>query len=166
MRNSIISSFENRFVAKEKTHPSFRPGDTIRVHYKIEETAKVEKSSKGAKAVKTNTADANVKKFRLQIFEGVCTCFKKGVMNATFTVRKIGANSVGVERIFPLHSPYVENIEILSGGKVRRARLYYLRDLSGKAARIVSRRLGKDVSMKTYDARGLEAAAAAVEAAE
>jgi large subunit ribosomal protein L19 len=151
MRNSIISSFENRFVAKAKTHPSFRPGDTIRVHYKIEEVAKVEKAVKGAKAIKTADKADGAKKFRIQIFEGVCTCFKKGVMNASFTVRKIAANGVGVERTFPLHSPYVENIEILSGGKVRRARLYYLRDLSGKAARIVSRRLGKDVSMRTID---------------
>jgi large subunit ribosomal protein L19 len=141
MRNSIITSFENRFVAKDKTHPAFRPGDTIRVHYKIEETAKADSKDKE-------------KKYRIQMFEGVCTCFRKGVMSSSFTVRKIGANMVGVERIFPLHSPYVDKIDIIAGGKVRRARLYYLRELSGKAARIVSRRLGKDVSMTTVDHTG------------
>ncbi len=145
MRNSIISSFEDRFVSKVKTHPAFRPGDTIRVHYKIEENAK---------------GDGGEKKYRIQIFEGVCTRFKKGVMSSSFAVRKIAANSVGVERIFPLHSPYVENIEILSGGKVRRSRLYYLRDLSGKAARIVSRRLAKGVSMKTVETAAVETPAA------
>lgn len=134
MKNSIISNFENRFVAKGKSHPAFRPGDTIRVHYKIEEAAKNDDGSK---------------KYRIQQFEGVCTRFKKGIMDSSFTVRKVGANSVGVERIFPLHSPYVESVELLSGGKVRRARLYYLRDLSGKAARIVSRRLNKDASLQT-----------------
>ena len=138
MRNALIEQFEKRVFSSTKTHPRFRAGDTLKVHYKIEESAK------GAKGEK---------KYRIQVFEGVCIRFKNksGVANATFTVRKIGANSVGVERIFPIHSPYIEKIELVSGGKVRRGRLYYLRGLSGKAARIKTRRLPADTVMQTVD---------------
>ena len=124
--NKLIRSFENRVFPQNKIHPAFRPGDTLRVHYRIEEGAKVE----------------GEKKFRIQQFEGVCIRFRKGSAGAsTFTVRKIGANSVGVERVFPLNSPFIEKIELASAGVVRRARLYYLRNLVGKAARIRNRRL-------------------------
>jgi large subunit ribosomal protein L19 len=93
--------------------PNFRPGDTIRVHQLIQEGGKE----------------------RIQIFEGVCIRRSHGAKNETFTVRKVSYN-VGVERIFPLHSPRVSKIEVKQKGQVRRARLYYLRELRGKAAKI------------------------------
>lgn len=136
MRNQIIENFEKKVFSQEKTHPKFRPGDTIKVHYKIEESAK---------------SSDEEKKFRIQVFEGVCTRFKKGLGSSSFTVRKIGANSVGVERVFPFHSPLVDRIDLVAGGKVRRSRLYYLRDLTGKAARIQTRRLPADTVMSTID---------------
>jgi large subunit ribosomal protein L19 len=126
MRNSIVEKFEQKVFKQAKTHPKFRPGDTIKVHYKIEEAAKSSKDEK---------------KYRIQVYEGVCIRFKKGLGNAAFTVRKMGANSVGVERVFPLYSPMVDRIDVLAGGRVRRARLYYLRNLTGKSARIQTRRL-------------------------
>ncbi len=93
--------------------PDFRAGDTLRVHQLIQEGGKE----------------------RIQIFEGVCICRDGGGIDESFTVRKVSYN-VGVERIYPLHSPRVSKIEVKQRGKVRRARLYYLRELSGKAARI------------------------------
>jgi len=93
--------------------PDFRAGDSIRVHIRIIEGNKE----------------------RVQIFEGVVIRRRKGNMGATFTVRKI-SHGVGVEKTFALHSPRLEKVEIVSRGKVRRARLYYLRELRGKAARI------------------------------
>ena len=134
MRNSTIIEFEKRQFTSLKVHPNFRPGDTLRVNYKVEESAK---GSDGEK------------KFRIQAFEGVCIRFKKGTTDSSFTLRKIGANSVGVERIFPLVSPYLDSIEVLAGGRVRRARLYYLRELTGKRARIKARRLDGRGVLKT-----------------
>ena len=99
-----------------KTFPSFRPGDTLRVHAKIIEGDKE----------------------RVQVFEGVCIRRTKGSVRGSFTVRKT-SYGVGVERTFPLYSPRVEKIEVKSPGRVRRSRLYYLRNLTGKAARIRSR---------------------------
>lgn len=93
--------------------PEFRPGDTLAVHVRVIEGEKE----------------------RIQVFQGVCIKRKGGGINHTFTVRKI-SNGVGVERIFPLHSPRVAKIEVSRRGRVRRAKLYYLRDLKGKAARI------------------------------
>ncbi|MCP4681512.1 MAG: 50S ribosomal protein L19 [Desulfobacterales bacterium] len=95
----------------------FRPGDTVRVHAKIKEGDKE----------------------RVQIFQGVVIRKRHGNTGATFTVRKI-SYGIGVERIFPLHSPLLDKVEIVSRGKVRRARLYYLRKLRGKAARIKEKR--------------------------
>ena len=135
MRNAIITDFENRMRQGRKTHPDFRPGDTIKVHFKIEE------SSKGGKE----------KKYRIQAFEGVCIRYKKGTAASSFTVRKMGANNIGVERVFNLESSLIDHIDIIAGGSVRRARLYYLRELSGKAARIKSRRLPADMSLSTID---------------
>ena len=94
----------------------FRAGDTVAVHYKIKEGDRE----------------------RIQIFEGVVIAKKGGVVGETFTVRKI-SYGIGVERIFPLHSPLIEKIEVKRLGKVRRAKLYYLRGLSRKAARIKER---------------------------
>ena len=93
--------------------PEFRPGDTLAVHVRVIEGDKE----------------------RIQVFQGVCIKRKGGGINETFTVRKI-SNGIGVERIFPLHSPRVAKIEVKRRGKVRRAKLYYLRTLRGKAARI------------------------------
>lgn len=97
--------------------PSFRPGDTVRVQVRVVEGDKE----------------------RLQAFQGVVISRKGGGTREMFTVRKI-SGGVGVERIFPLHSPNVDRIEVLRRGRVRRAKLYYLRDLRGKAARIEERR--------------------------
>jgi large subunit ribosomal protein L19 len=93
--------------------PPFRPGDTVKVMVRVREGDKE----------------------RLQAFEGICVARKRAGIGATFTVRKVSAG-VGVERIFPLHSPNVASIEILRKGKVRRAKLYYLRRLTGKSTRI------------------------------
>ncbi|HFN8632561.1 TPA: 50S ribosomal protein L19 [Staphylococcus aureus] len=93
--------------------PSFRPGDTLRVHVRIIEGTRE----------------------RIQVFEGVVIKRRGGGVSETFTVRKI-SSSVGVERTFPLHTPKIEKIEVKRRGKVRRAKLYYLRSLRGKAARI------------------------------
>ena len=96
--------------------PEFRPGDTVKVNVRVREGEKE----------------------RLQAFEGVVIRRKGGGINETFTVRKV-SNGVGVERIFPLHSPVIADIEVVREGQVRRAKLYYLRNLSGKAARIRER---------------------------
>lgn len=135
MKNAIIADFEKKVLSTAKKHPAFRAGDTIRVHYKLEETKSADEKGKGKDKGKEE------KKFRTQIFEGVCLRNRKGLTSASFTVRKIGANSVGVERVFPSNSPLIERIDIVSGGAVRRARLYYLRERAGKAARISARRL-------------------------
>jgi large subunit ribosomal protein L19 len=98
--------------------PDFKTGDQVRVHVKIKEGEKE----------------------RIQVFEGVVIRKRKGNTGATFTVRKV-SYGVGVERIFPLHAPAIDRVDIVSRGKVRRSRLYYLRELKGKAARIKERRV-------------------------
>src|SRR5215475_14413160 len=98
--------------------PNFKVGDTVRVHAKIIEGDKE----------------------RIQVFEGAVISRANGVNRATFTVRKI-SYGIGVERIFPLHSPRIDKIEVVTRGRVRRAKLYYLRELSGKAARIKGERM-------------------------
>jgi large subunit ribosomal protein L19 len=97
--------------------PDFRSGDTVKVHAKIKEGDKE----------------------RIQVFQGVVIRKRKGKMGATFTVRKV-SYGIGVERIFPLHSPNIDRVEVISRGKVRRGRLYYMRKLKGKAARIKEKR--------------------------
>jgi large subunit ribosomal protein L19 len=99
-------------------HPTFRPGDNVKVYIRIIEGNKE----------------------RVQIFQGVVIKRKSGTMNASYTVRKI-SHGVGVEKTFALHNPRIEKIEVVSLGRVRRARLYYLRDRRGKAARIRERGL-------------------------
>jgi len=93
--------------------PRFRPGDTVRVHVKIKEGDK----------------------YRIQVFEGVVIVQKNNGISSTFTVRKVSFG-YGIERIFPMHSPIIEKLEVVKSGKVRRARLYYLRGRRGKAARL------------------------------
>ena len=96
--------------------PDFAPGDTVIVNVKIKEGEKE----------------------RIQAFKGVVISKRKGLANATFTVRKV-SYGVGVERIFPLHSPIIDKIEVVSRGRVRQSKIYYLRKLRGKAARIKER---------------------------
>ena len=107
---------EQKFMKQDI--PAFRPGDTVRVHVKVKEGNRE----------------------RLQAFEGTVIARKHGGASETFTVRKI-SNGIGVERIFPLHCPTVDHIEVKRLGRVRRAKLYYLRKLSGKSARIKERRV-------------------------
>ncbi len=121
----------NRLDAIENTQlrddiPSFRPGDTVRVHVRITEGNKE----------------------RLQAFEGVCIARKHGGVRETITVRKTSFG-VGVERIFPLHATIVDHIDVVRHGKVRRAKLYYLRNLRGKAARIPERDMRQKKKGKT-----------------
>ncbi|WP_024953735.1 50S ribosomal protein L19 [Sulfurospirillum arcachonense] len=113
MRNKYIESFEKAQVA-DKNIPDFRAGDTLRVAVLIKEGDKQ----------------------RIQNFEGICIARRGEGTGETFMVRKIGANSVGVERIFPIYSDSIENITVLRKGRVRRSKLFYLRGLRGKAARI------------------------------
>ena len=96
--------------------PAFRSGDTVKVHLRIVEGEKQ----------------------RIQIFQGNVIRIKRGTTNASFTVRKV-SDGVGVERIFPINSPFIDHVELVSQGRVRRSRLYYLRALKGKAARIKPR---------------------------
>ena len=102
----------------KKDLPAFRPGDTVRVHVRIVEGTRE----------------------RIQVFEGVVIAMKNGGSRETFTVRRV-VSGIGAERTFPLHSPRIDKIEVVRRGVVRRAKLYYLRSLSGKAARIKDRRL-------------------------
>jgi large subunit ribosomal protein L19 len=115
--SNILDSVEK---AQLRELPAVEIGDTVRVHTKIKEGDKE----------------------RVQIFEGVVIRWRRGGLRATMTVRKI-SHGVGVERIFPIHAPSIEKIEVKARGVVRRARLYYLRDLAGKAARIRARSGGE-----------------------
>jgi large subunit ribosomal protein L19 len=121
MRSKAIELVELRNVKPESRGqvPEFRVGDTVKVHTKISEGDKE----------------------RIQIFEGVVIRKKRGQVNTTFTVRKV-SYGVGVERIFPLYSPRIDKIEVMTSGKVKRARLFYLRELQGKAARLQNREEG------------------------
>ena len=111
---SVIAQIEKENMRFD--HPEFRPGDTVSVHIRIIEGTKE----------------------RVQIFKGTVIRRKRGTMGASFTVRKV-SHGVGVEKVFPMHSPRIEKVVVESRGKVRRSRLYYLRDLRGKAARIKER---------------------------
>ena len=115
----------------------FRVGDIIKVHQLIKEIIVQKKISKTAKAIKKAEGDGGKGATeRIQVFEGVVIAKKHGrEMGASFMVRKIGASNVAIEKIFPLYSPTIKKIEIVSRPKVRRAKLYYLRERVGKAAR-------------------------------
>lgn len=108
---SVIKALEEEQLRKDI--PEFGPGDTVRVHVKVVEGGRE----------------------RIQVFEGVVIARKNGGVRETFTVRRV-SYGVGIERTFPLHSPRIEKIEVVRRGRVRRAKLYYLRKLRGKAARI------------------------------
>ena len=120
--------------------PAFAPGDTVRVMVRVREGEKE----------------------RLQAFEGICIARRGGGINETFTVRKISAG-VGVERIFPLHAPSIAEIGLLRKGRVRRAKLYFLRRLAGKAARIREKR---GLTAASVPGAGTGAGAAGAETAE
>lgn len=111
MKNRYLEAFE---ASQIKEVPSFRAGDTLRLGIEIKEGSKT----------------------RVQKFEGVVIAFRGEGLGKTFIIRKIGANSVGVERIFPLYSDSLKEIKVLRKGRVRRAKLFYLRDRRGKAAKI------------------------------
>ncbi len=113
MLRKAITDIEAKYLRNDI--PAFRAGDTVRVHTKIKEGDKE----------------------RIQVFEGVVIRHHKGAARSTFTVRKV-SYGVGVERMFPVHSPRIDRIEVMTSGKVKRARLFYLRDLQGKAARLKS----------------------------
>ena len=113
MKNKYIQAFEDAMI-KDTKIPQFRAGDTVKVAVRIKEGSKT----------------------RVQNYEGLCIAIRGQGTGRTFMVRKMGANSVGIERIFPLYSDSIESIEVLRRGRVRRAKLFYLRELKGKAARI------------------------------
>lgn len=111
---------------ENKKNVTFHVGDTVRVHYKLIEKEKV--SGKTKREVHEETHE------RTQVFEGIVIAIKGSGVNEMFMVRRIGAGSVGIERIFPLQSPWIRNLEVKKTGEVRRAKLYYLRGRTGKAA--------------------------------
>jgi len=113
---SIIKKIESEHLRLDM--PDFKAGDTVKVHYRIIEGEKE----------------------RVQVFQGAVLRRRRGTTNASFTVRKI-SDGIGVERVFPVNSPFIDSVEIMSEGKVRRSRIYYLRNLRGKAARIKSKQI-------------------------
>ena len=128
--SNLLETFEKQQIEKltdKKRVPAFRPGDTLKVTVRITE---------GSKS-------------RLQAFEGICIARKNNSVNSNFTVRKI-SHGEGVERVFPLFSPIVEKIDVIRKGDVRRAKLYYLRELSGKKARIADRDRGDEADQYVY----------------
>ena len=128
--SNVMQIFENKQIERltsKKRIPTFRPGDTLKVTVRITE---------GSKS-------------RLQAYEGVCIARKNNSINSNFTVRKI-SHGEGVERVFPLFSPIVEKIDVVRKGDVRRAKLYYLRELSGKKARIADRDRGDEVDQYEF----------------
>ena len=123
--SNLLETFEKKQIERltgKKRIPTFRPGDTLKVTIRITE---------GDKS-------------RLQAFEGMCIARKNNSVNSNFTVRKL-SHGEGVERVFPLFSPIIEKIEVIRKGDVRRAKLYYLRDRTGKRARIADRDRGDEV---------------------
>ncbi|HEX2621717.1 MAG TPA: 50S ribosomal protein L19 [Phototrophicaceae bacterium] len=114
MKEALLQALE----APDRGHPELHAGDTVKVHVRIVEGDKE----------------------RIQIFQGVVIRLRRGGNEANYTVRRIASNGIGVERTFLLKSPRIEKIEVLRGAKVRRAQLYYMRDLRGKAARLKEKR--------------------------
>ncbi|MCX7739646.1 MAG: 50S ribosomal protein L19 [Meiothermus sp.] len=129
-RGALLKVVEAKYTRTDI--PDFKPGDTVRVNYKV---------------VEGNRS-------RIQAYEGVVIKIKRNGYNSSFTVRKISFNE-GVERVFPFNSPLIESVQVVSRGKVRRAKLYYLRALRGKAARIkgARKRLNQDAEAKAQAAR-------------
>ena len=139
-----INQHNVKKILSEKKIPDFFPGDVVKVGVRITEG----------------------KKERIQYFEGVCIAKKNRDINSSFTVRKISFGE-GVERTFALYSPNVDSIKVIRSGKVRRAKLYYLRDRKGKSARIaekIKKKIGVDVSVKTVEPKDKVVEAAKEEA--
>ncbi len=131
---NVIQQLEQQQVAaltQARQIPDFRPGDTVRVNVRVIEGNRE----------------------RVQGFEGVCIARRNRSVNSSFTVRKISYGE-GVERVFPLYSPRIESIEVVRAGKVRRAKLYYLRGRRGKSARIAERRLDKAGAAEVQTSNG------------
>jgi large subunit ribosomal protein L19 len=125
MRIDELDKLHIKKISEKKKIPEFSPGDTLKVNVRIIEG----------------------KRQRIQAYEGVCIAKKNRGINSTFTVRKISFGE-GVERLFPVHSPNVESVEVIRSGKVRRAKLYYLRERTGKSARItekIRKKIGVDI---------------------
>ncbi len=135
MLRKAISDIEAKYLKKDV--PAFRSGDTVRVHTKIKEGDKE----------------------RIQVFEGVVIRHRRGQARAMFTVRKV-SYGVGVERMFPVHSPRIDRIEVLGHGQVRRSRLYFLRALQGKAARLQQEEASESAPAAASAAPSAPAAAA------
>src|SRR5882762_2311807 len=114
---SILLKYAEEQLVTRANHPKFKAGDTVTVHYKIKEGDKE----------------------RVQQYQGVVIQRKNSGATESFTVRKM-SNGVGVERVFPMHSPFIDKVEINKVGVVRRARIYYIRELTGKAARIAEKK--------------------------
>ena len=112
---NLVKSVENQQLKAQA--PEMEPGDTVRVHTRIVEGDRE----------------------RVQVFQGTVIRMRSGGVNANFTVRRVASDNVGVERTFPIHSPRVEKVQVIRQARVRRAKLYYLRGLTGKAARLKSR---------------------------
>ena len=126
-----INQYKVKKIISERKHPEFFPGDIVKVGVRITEG----------------------KRDRIQFFEGVCIAKKNRDINSSFTVRKISFGE-GVERTFALYSPIVDTIKVVRSGKVRRAKLYYLRDRTGKSARIaekIKKKIGIDVETKIHE---------------
>ena len=143
---NIIEQLEKEQAAKiaaKRTLPDFSPGDTVRVNVRVVEGTRT----------------------RVQAYEGVCIARSGSGLNESFTVRKISYGE-GVERVFPVYSPLVEGVEIVRRGKVRRAKLYYLRDLRGKAARIVENTNARARKLNDGERQAAQALAAEKAAAE
>lgn len=137
---NLLDAVDTRSLRKDL--PSFRPGDELKVHVKVIEG----------------------NKSRVQVFQGLVIARRGSGIRETFTVRKI-SYGVGVERVFPVHAPVIEKIELVRKGEVRRAKLYYLRDLRGKAAKIRERRGGEDLEV-LYSEVAAESAVDSAPAAE
>lgn len=143
---NIIQELENEQVAKltaARPVPEFRAGDTVRVNYKVVEGTRE----------------------RIQAYEGVCIARRNAGINSSFTVRKISFGE-GVERVFPLYSPNIDSIEVVRHGKVRRAKLYYLRERRGRSARIAERTRGVPARQGKNSGNNEAAPEAATEAGE
>jgi large subunit ribosomal protein L19 len=133
---NVLEDFEREYTAEltaKRKIPDFAPGDTLRVNVKVVEGNRE----------------------RVQAYEGVCISRSGGGLHESFTVRKISYGE-GVERVFPIHSPWIESINVVRRGKVRRAKLYYLRGLRGKAARIAERTNARDQAQKAAEFKGFK----------
>jgi large subunit ribosomal protein L19 len=160
MALTVIQEIEREqinIVLAKRGVPEFGPGDTVKVMVKVIEGGEGEGAKDGAKtAGRAKAAAPKEATFRLQAYEGVVIARSGSGINESFTVRKISYGE-GVERVFPIYSPYIAEIEVVRRGKVRRAKLYYLRGRRGKSARIAER--GREDNRR-------ERAAAAAPAAE